>query len=247
MPTEEDLRSRLVRAGVELLAREGVAGLTLREIARRAGVSHGAPRRHFPTHRDLLAAIAREGYRALAAEVGAAVAADHPDPYARMLAVANGYLRFAETRPEMFALMFRHDLLQGSAEGLRQASRPLFDTLARLVAEALTRRPEAGSAPPEALSEAPSDPPEALPATLSERPEAPPATLSERPEVPPRPPDPEVVAAALWANLHGLAQLRAWGSLQLVVQAQDVTPVLRAALDAHLRPADRRSGTWPPP
>ncbi|MEU0061112.1 helix-turn-helix domain-containing protein, partial [Streptomyces sp. NPDC006334] len=47
---EPDLRTRLVDVGVELLAEQGVDALTLREIARRAGVSHGAPRRHFPTH-----------------------------------------------------------------------------------------------------------------------------------------------------------------------------------------------------
>ena len=55
----DDLRARLVEAGVELVAREGTEALSLREIARRAGVSHGAPRRYFPTHRELLAAVAR--------------------------------------------------------------------------------------------------------------------------------------------------------------------------------------------
>lgn len=44
-------------------------------------------------------------------------------------------------------------------------------------------------------------------------------------------------AAALWANLHGLAQLRAWGSLRLITGGEDVEPLLRAALDAHLGPA----------
>ena len=58
----DDLRDRLVATGVELLTAEGTEALTLREIARRAGVSHGAPRRYFPTHRELLAAVARVGY-----------------------------------------------------------------------------------------------------------------------------------------------------------------------------------------
>ena len=53
------LRSRLVDVGVELVTAEGVQALSLREIARRAGVSHGAPRRYFPTHLELLSAIAR--------------------------------------------------------------------------------------------------------------------------------------------------------------------------------------------
>jgi AcrR family transcriptional regulator len=62
--TESDtsLRDRLVDAGVELPAAEGLQAPTLREIVRRAGVSHGAPRRHFPTRPDLLSAIARRGF-----------------------------------------------------------------------------------------------------------------------------------------------------------------------------------------
>src|SRR3954465_7419107 len=77
-PSEEPaqdagLRARLVEVGAELLAREGVQALSLREIARRAGVSHGAPRRYFPTHQALLAAIAREGYRHLATLVDATI------------------------------------------------------------------------------------------------------------------------------------------------------------------------------
>lgn len=62
--TESDtgLRDRLVDVGVALVAAEGAQALTLREIARRAGVSHGAPRRYFPTHLELLSAIARRGF-----------------------------------------------------------------------------------------------------------------------------------------------------------------------------------------
>ena len=59
--TESDtgLRDRLVDAGVELLAAEGLQALTLRELALRAGVSHGAPRLYFPTHLEVLSAMAR--------------------------------------------------------------------------------------------------------------------------------------------------------------------------------------------
>ncbi len=59
--SDAGLRARLVDVGARLLATEGPQALTLREIARRAGVSYGAPRRYFPTHRDLLSAIARRG------------------------------------------------------------------------------------------------------------------------------------------------------------------------------------------
>src|SRR3954452_3932476 len=106
-----DLEARLVAAGVELLAEAGTDALTLREIARRAGVSHGAPRRYFPTHRELLAAVARVGYDRLAARVAAL--GEQPDARAGLLALGRLYLEFARTDRGMFELMFRHESLRG--------------------------------------------------------------------------------------------------------------------------------------
>ncbi|MGD3110816.1 TetR/AcrR family transcriptional regulator, partial [Streptomyces sp. YGL11-2] len=69
-PSDASLRERLIDVGVDLVTTDGPAALGLREIARRAGVSHGAPRRYFPTHRALLSAIARRGF----AELGERIA-----------------------------------------------------------------------------------------------------------------------------------------------------------------------------
>lgn len=182
---EQDLRARLVKVGVELVASEGTEALSLREIARRAGVSHGAPRRYFPTHVALLGAIALEGYQELGVRVAAALGGD-ADPRARLLALGRLYLEFAATNSGMFALMFRHDLLTGNGVGLREASKPLFGQLVRVVAEA---SPD-GDAP--------------------------------------------VVAGALWANLHGIAQLSQWGSLQVALGDADVDALVLRAVDAHL-------------
>ncbi|MBL1114163.1 TetR/AcrR family transcriptional regulator [Streptomyces sp. 110] len=187
------LRSRLVDVGVELVDEEGVGALSLREIARRAGVSHGAPRRYFPTHLSLLSAIARRGFESLAAQAGAAIAAHEGDPREQLTALARTWLDFALTNRGMFELMFRHDLLESGHLGLRETSLPLFATLVDLVAGA---RPDSG-------------------------------------------PEPRIVAGALWANLHGIAQLWGWGSLQLAVGGDDPEPLLRAALDAHLGPEAR--------
>ncbi|WBB75910.1 TetR/AcrR family transcriptional regulator [Micromonospora sp. WMMD1128] len=193
-PPDSSLRTRLVSAGVDLLAREGAEALTLRAIARRAGVSHGAPRRYFPTHLALLAAIAREGYQQLGREVAETLARQgDADPHRQLLALGRLYLTFARTHRGMFELMFRHDLLRGNGVGLREASEGLFGVLVDLVTRA-------------------------------------------RPEVPGSP-APQVVAGALWANLHGIAELGQWGSLQLMVRDDDLEPLLRAALTAHL---DRR-------
>ncbi|MFF6994729.1 TetR/AcrR family transcriptional regulator [Streptomyces sp. NPDC008313] len=137
---ETGLRDRLVETGVELVAAEGVQALSLREIARRAGVSHGAPRRYFPTHLELLSAIARRGFADLAARGEAAVGDGTASPRAQLTALSRAYLDFALGNRGMHELMFRHDLLESGTLGLREASLPLSGTLVDLVGRA---RPEA--------------------------------------------------------------------------------------------------------
>ncbi|MGW4441776.1 TetR/AcrR family transcriptional regulator [Streptomyces sp. NPDC004682] len=184
--SDPGLRSRLVDAGVALLAAEGAQALGLREIARRAGVSHGAPRRYFPTHLELLSAIARRGFEELGDRVRDTLDSAADDPRERTEALARTYLRFALENPGMYELMFRHDVLESGHLGLRDTSLPLFGILVELVGRV---RPEA---------------------------------------------DARQVAGALWANLHGLAQLWRWGSLQLATGDADFEPLLRACLTAHL-------------
>ncbi|MEU1208186.1 TetR/AcrR family transcriptional regulator [Nocardia sp. NPDC005825] len=129
----EPLRERLVTAGVAMLEEVGAAELGLRAIAREAGVSHGAPRRYFPTHNALLAAVAARGYADLRTEIDA-VGGDTPEERVRRNCLA--YIRFATARPEMFTLMFRHDLLEGAGGNLRVTwSLPLFDRWRQLVAD----------------------------------------------------------------------------------------------------------------
>jgi AcrR family transcriptional regulator len=130
--TETPLRDRLVQAGVELLESEGLANLTLRAITRRTGVSHGAPRRYFPTHNALLAAIAATGLADLAARLALPADGSIED---RLVAAAERYLEFAADRPGMFDLIFRHDLLEGAGGNLRAQSLPLLQTFIDLVAE----------------------------------------------------------------------------------------------------------------
>lgn len=127
--TRSGTKDALVKAGIELLEETGSPDIGLREIARRAGVSHGAPRRWFPTHRALLAAIAEVGLR----DLGAALQTDRTDPREQILAFADAYIEFAGCRPAMFTLMFRHDLLEGSGANLRAVSRPLFIRLVTLI------------------------------------------------------------------------------------------------------------------
>ncbi|MFE7302283.1 TetR/AcrR family transcriptional regulator [Streptomyces sp. NPDC057579] len=216
MQSGNSLRERLVDVGVELVLTEGSTSLGLREIARRAGVSHGAPRRYFPTHHALLSAIARRGFADLGAEFTAALAAE-TTPRAQLQAVARAYVGYALERRGMFELMFRHDLLDSTQQGsdpprLRETTLPLFERVVALVAQCRAERHRAAEEPP------------------------------------------TVTAAALWSNLHGLAQLWAWGSLPLVLEAEPpgaarhdagperpapldaLDPLLTRVLDAHLGP-----------
>ncbi|MFI1538094.1 TetR/AcrR family transcriptional regulator [Streptomyces anandii] len=202
MDAEGALRERLVDVGVELVLSEGTASVGLREIARRAGVSHGAPRRYFPTHRALLSAIARRGFEELGAR-SAAATAESDAPREKLGALAQVYVAYALERRGMFELMFRHDLLDSGHESggpdgprLREATLPMFEHVVELVA--LCRAEEVG-------------------------------------------PSAVVTASALWANLHGVAQLWSWGSLPLALGGPDGPDdgpgrLVEAALDAHLGP-----------
>ncbi len=104
-------RDRLVATARTYLDEHGTDGIGLREIARRAGVSHGTPLRHFPTLSALLSAVAAEGFRDLIVAVDEAVAPLPPTAGRDRLAVAGfGYQRFALANSGAFGLMFRADL-----------------------------------------------------------------------------------------------------------------------------------------
>lgn len=134
MAEKRDVRERLVECGMALLLEGGSESVGLRAIARRAGVSHGAPRRYFPTLELLLAEIAARGF----VELGSAIAqVDDTLPAAeRIERIAVIYTSFGVRRRPLFELMFRHDLLEGSGAQLRQHSRPLFAVLIELLAHA---------------------------------------------------------------------------------------------------------------
>ncbi|MFF2554830.1 TetR/AcrR family transcriptional regulator [Nocardia sp. NPDC058058] len=99
-----DLPSALLRAAIELLEENGAAELSLRAVARRAGVSTAAPYRHFADRDALLSAVAAVGYRDLAARLAAA----HPAPVTPedLATIAIAYVRFALDRPGLFRVMF---------------------------------------------------------------------------------------------------------------------------------------------
>lgn len=117
-----NLRASLLDAAEAVLAERGVQGLTLRDVARGAGVSHGAPYHHFASLNELLAAVAQRGFETLAAALTDAVAV--PDTRERLLRIAQAYVACARAQPERFRLMFgpllatkaRHPALAQAAE-----------------------------------------------------------------------------------------------------------------------------------
>lgn len=100
-----NLKQALVEAGLTILERDGLAALTLRAVAREAGVSQTAPYSHFTDKRALLATIAQEGFQRLIDYMSRA-AKDLPHENARLVAMAKGYVRFATDQPALFRLMF---------------------------------------------------------------------------------------------------------------------------------------------
>jgi AcrR family transcriptional regulator len=101
-----DLKNALIKAGVEILAKECVDGLSLRKVAQKAGVSHSAPYSHFPDKQSLIAAISTEGFNQLYAELDAAISSHVNDPKRQLLEGMNAYIRFAMENTDTFKIMF---------------------------------------------------------------------------------------------------------------------------------------------
>lgn len=103
------LREALMDACLHLVETEGIGAVSLRRVAREAGVSPGAPYHHFADRAALLAALATRGFELLAADLAAA--RDRADtPAAALTALARAYVDFARRRPGYFRLMFRPEL-----------------------------------------------------------------------------------------------------------------------------------------
>lgn len=113
-----DLEDRLVAAARALLDEAGADAVTVREVARRCGVSHGAPRRHFPSLALLLGRLAGD----VADELTIVLTRVEAEPRA----LADAYVAYAVAHPHAFDLMTRHDLVAGSGFGLRAHTLPLL-------------------------------------------------------------------------------------------------------------------------
>lgn len=132
------LREALLGDGLRLLEETGEAGFSLRELARRLGVSANAAYRHFASKEALLEAMAAEGFRRFAADQAAALAGES-DPARGFLAAGRAYVAFAERQPALFRLMFGR-FAAGRGEGdMSQAGELAYQGLRHGVAAMLGR------------------------------------------------------------------------------------------------------------
>jgi AcrR family transcriptional regulator len=110
-----DLKNALIQAGVDILARDGIGALSLRSVARKAGVSHSAPYAHFPDKQALIAAISTEGFHRLYTQLEAAAQPLASNPQKQIVACARAYLNFAVQERDIFNIMFSGVLEQEKA------------------------------------------------------------------------------------------------------------------------------------
>jgi AcrR family transcriptional regulator len=113
------LRPALLRAAGEILEKQGLDGIKLRSLARRAGVSHNAPYRHFADAGELLAALATEGFELFKARMANKAASEF----------GAAYVAFALEHPQRFRLMFGGSMSINAHPALGQASSGAYETL----------------------------------------------------------------------------------------------------------------------
>lgn len=128
-----DLPNVLRASAVEVILDKGLHGFSLREVARRAGVSHAAPGYHFGDVRGLLTAVAIEGFETLHDElVRSADGID--DPIDRLTAIGRGYVRVATEHPAHCEVMFREDVIAGDDQRLSEVGLAAYGVLEATVA-----------------------------------------------------------------------------------------------------------------
>jgi AcrR family transcriptional regulator len=138
-----DLRRQLIAAAEQIIVERGVDGFTLREAARRAGVSPAAPAHHFKDTKELLTEVALLGFRDFGKALAAADKRGGQDPTRRLYEQMIAYVRFALKYPARFQLMFRvdkHDHANREFVGVAQQSYRVLENAIRAVTGTLPDR-----------------------------------------------------------------------------------------------------------
>jgi len=124
-----DLPSALLAATEEILREHGLEKFTLREAARRAGVTHGAPAFHFGDAAGLLTAFAASGYKAMTVLMLKYRREAPKDPKSQLVAVGSAYIDYAIAHRPQFQLMFRSDRVHLNDDAYKECSKAAFHQL----------------------------------------------------------------------------------------------------------------------
>lgn len=133
------LHQALIDATEDILAERGIEGFTLREAARRAGVSAAAPAHHFGSATGLLTEVALLGFEELTRDLKDANARGGKDPAARLREQGVAYVRFALQHPGLFQLMFRATRLKAQDARLHEAGRAAMHELKTAIGDLFVR------------------------------------------------------------------------------------------------------------
>ncbi len=131
-----ELRQALIDTALELVTERGISEWSLREVARRIGVSHAAPYRHFADQESLLGAVAEKGFEQMGEYLAAALENTSLDSIKRLQAIGLAYVQYAIAHPAEYQVMFRY-CRQGkdSAENWEQAANKTFMILVNVIQE----------------------------------------------------------------------------------------------------------------
>jgi len=137
-----DLATELLRAARVELSEHGLESFSLRAVAKRAGVSHGAPAHHFKDVNGLLTALAALGYEHLIdAQIKRQTKATSKDPTSQLMASGLGYIYFAMENPALFRLMFSSEKPDRTDEKFAKVSLAAFNRLVTGIADAFDTDP----------------------------------------------------------------------------------------------------------
>jgi AcrR family transcriptional regulator len=130
--TALDLKEACVRAAHEVIAEHGIEHLSLRDVARRLGVSHQAPYKHYPSRDHLLAEVIRRCFEAFAEYLGSGE--PHADPRQDLATLGRRYLSYAQAHPLEYRLMFGTPWPDNAEQaGLVRDAKHAFDVLRRVL------------------------------------------------------------------------------------------------------------------
>lgn len=136
-----DLASELLKAAEHELSENGIEAFSLRAVAKRAGVSHGAPAHHFKDVRGLLTALAAQGYERIIEAQHKRQHSAKADPESQLIASGLGYIDFAVQNPALFRLMFSSEKPDRNDDNFAAVANFAFDKLAADIENVLGANP----------------------------------------------------------------------------------------------------------